>query len=96
MERSKFTVAPKPGTNIIWRGQVHSYENVTERIDALKSIIRSLKTKGSSLVGLLVPRSEWQIICPIAVLECNQAYVPMNMAWPIERIRNILDCTAPT
>lgn len=95
MERSKFTVAPKPGTNIIWRGQVHSYENITERIDALKSIIRSLKTKGSSLVGLLVPRSEWQIICPIAVLECNQAYVPMNMAWPIERIRNILDCTAP-
>lgn len=95
MKKDGLTVTPMPGTNIIWKGKVYGHKDIEEKIDALKSVILGLKINGSSLVGLLVPRSEWQVICPVAVLECSCAYIPLNIAWSKERIQSILNCTIP-
>lgn len=44
-----------------------------------------------SLVGVQLPRNEWQIIALLAVLKAGAAYVPLDPASPASRVQEIAD-----
>lgn len=44
-----------------------------------------------SLVGVQLPRTEWQIITLLAVLKTGAAYVPLDPAFPASRVQEIAD-----
>ncbi|WP_217607560.1 AMP-binding protein, partial [Chitinophaga sp. GbtcB8] len=42
------------------------------------------------LVGIFQERSEWQVISILGIMKAGAAYVPVDPAYPQERIRYIL------
>lgn len=96
MKSEKLEVFPQLDTSILWREKNYEYEEIVKRINIIKTIFNNLGIEENSLIGLLLERSEWQVICPISVLDYNCGYVPLNISWPVERIRKILKQTNPS
>jgi tyrocidine synthetase-3 len=47
-----------------------------------------------NIVALLLPRNEWALVSMLAILKAGAAYVPMDPAYPVQRISYILKDTA--
>jgi non-ribosomal peptide synthetase component F len=43
------------------------------------------------LVGIRLERSEWMIIAILAVLKADGAYLPLDLAYPLERLAYMVD-----
>lgn len=96
MKEKKLDVNPGLGTKIICKDKVYTHEDIKKKMNVIKSIFRYMKIEKNSSIGLILERSEWQIICPISVLNYNCAYIPLNILWPVKRILKILNHTDPS
>jgi amino acid adenylation domain-containing protein/FkbM family methyltransferase len=47
------------------------------------------------LVALCLPRSEWLVVCALAVVKAGGAYVPLDPSAPVERLGHVLSDSAP-
>ncbi|TWI80850.1 non-ribosomal peptide synthetase, partial [Chitinophaga japonensis] len=52
-------------------------------------LVRQYDLQPGNLVGVMLPRSEWMIISLLAVLKTGCAYVPVDPAYPPERVEYI-------
>ena len=61
------------------------------------SIASALAGKGVSIgdsVSVLVPRSEWYLLCALGAMKTGAAYVPLDTAFPDERIQFMIQDTS--
>ncbi|MDK1288212.1 non-ribosomal peptide synthetase [Pseudoalteromonas umbrosa] len=56
----------------------------------------TLNVKKGALVALMLDKSEWTVICILAVLKAGAAYVPLDPTYPQQRIDLILEDTTPS
>ena len=71
-----------------------SYGQVNQRADELAWQLRERGVCPDSLVAIAMDRSIELIIAALAILKCGAAYVPIDPAYPQERVAQILKETA--
>jgi amino acid adenylation domain-containing protein/non-ribosomal peptide synthase protein (TIGR01720 family) len=80
---------------LAWGGTEISYRELDERADRLAWLLRSRGVRPESRVAVLLPRTPEWIVTVIAVLRAGGVYVPLDPAWPAERLGFVLeDCGA--
>ncbi|SKB69517.1 amino acid adenylation domain-containing protein [Lysinibacillus sp. AC-3] len=68
-----------------------TYKELNEKSNQLAHLLRQKGVKPEKLVGLIVERSEDLIICMFAVLKAGGAYLPVDPAYPLERINYMFE-----
>ena len=68
-----------------------TYREVDERTDAIAAeILQRLNntpnTQSEQVVSVLINRSEWMVIAPLAVIKAGCAYQPLDPSYPAERL----------
>ncbi len=73
-----------------------SYRELQAQATQLAHYLRSLGVGPESLVGVYMERSERAIVALLAVIKAGGAYLPLDPAYPGERVATILDDAQPT
>ena len=72
---------------LVYRGREWTYKEVDELSNQLGNYLQKEYGIGrEELVGVLLGRGEWQVISLLAVLKTGAAYVPVDPAYPAERV----------
>lgn len=78
---------------LVYKDQKLTYEALNEKANMLAGTLANKGVKKGDIVGILVDRSFEMIIGILAVLKAGAAYLPLNPAYPKDRINYILnDC----
>jgi non-ribosomal peptide synthetase-like protein len=76
---------------VIGSGIVLSYHDLNCRANQLARHLLARGIKSGDRVALMFDRSPETYVAMLAVMKVNAAYVPLDAAFPIERVRFILD-----
>ncbi|MGW0435658.1 non-ribosomal peptide synthetase [Micromonospora sp. NPDC003197] len=83
-------------TALVCAGETLTYAQLNARANRLARVLIGRGAGPESLVALAVPRSVELVVAMLAVLKSGAAYVPVDTAYPAERIAFLLDDAAPT
>ncbi|MGZ4971973.1 MAG: AMP-binding protein, partial [Limisphaerales bacterium] len=72
-------------------GTALTYEELNARSNQLAHLLRTSGIKPGSRVGLFLDRSINTVVAILGVLKSGAAYVPMDPAYPWERLKFIMD-----
>ncbi|MFE2753051.1 non-ribosomal peptide synthase/polyketide synthase [Actinosynnema sp. NPDC059335] len=72
-----------------------TYADLNARVNRLARRLVDLGVGPEHLVGLLLPRSPDLVIATLAVLKAGGAYLPIDPAYPADRVRFMLDDAEP-
>ncbi|WP_458462474.1 amino acid adenylation domain-containing protein [Paenibacillus sp.] len=82
-------------TALVYEGQELSYSELERQVSILGSVLQSKGAKAGSRVGVMLERSLQGVVAILAVLKTGAAYVPIDPAYPNERVAYMLsDCEA--
>ncbi len=80
---------------IVFEEKELTYQELNERANELGDYLRkSYSIQPDDLVAIMLERSEWMIVSILAVLKSGGAYVPIDPAYPQERIDYLLTDSA--
>lgn len=68
-----------------------SYRELDEQANQLAHYLQDQEVKPGDLVGLYASRSESSVVAILGILKAGAGYVPIDPAFPEDRIRHILD-----
>ncbi|MFJ5506915.1 amino acid adenylation domain-containing protein, partial [Pectobacterium jejuense] len=89
-------VAQTPdATAVVCEAQSLSYEELNRRANRLAHHLLSLGVKPDDRVALCLERSPDMVIGLLGILKAGAAYVPMDPAYPAERLAYMLDDASP-
>ncbi|OAA72442.1 polyketide synthase [Cordyceps fumosorosea ARSEF 2679] len=72
-----------------------TYRDLNEAANRLARVLISLGVGRHDLVGVAIDRSAYLVVTLFAVLKIGAAYVPLDAAFPSQRIKHMLDVAAP-
>lgn len=77
---------------VISGNQQLSYDELNHRANAIAYHLRTVEQlEPGSLAGLLLERDEWLMPCLLGVLKAGAGYVPIDPAYPLERIKYVAE-----
>ncbi|MCY9850815.1 AMP-binding protein, partial [Pectobacterium jejuense] len=82
-------------TAVVFEAQSLSYAELNRRANQLAHHLLSLGVKPDDRVALCLERSPDMVIGLLGILKAGAAYVPMDPAYPTERLAYMLDDAAP-
>jgi amino acid adenylation domain-containing protein len=82
-------------TALAHAGRAISYAELDERSAALAARLRSAGLNPGQLAGICLERSDALVVALLAVLRAGAGYVPLDPAYPPERLRFMLDDAQP-
>ncbi|WP_326564156.1 amino acid adenylation domain-containing protein [Micromonospora peucetia] len=71
-------------------GEVLTYGELDRRSGVLAAYLRSLGVGVGDVVSLVLERGLWSLVATMGVLRTGAAYTPMDVSWPVERMRVLL------
>jgi amino acid adenylation domain-containing protein len=77
-------------------GQTLSYEDLNSRANQLAHYLIKLGVDSEDVVGLAVARSPEMLIGQLGILKAGAAYLPLDLEYPEERLRFMLEDAKPT
>jgi amino acid adenylation domain-containing protein len=80
---------------VVWDGKRLSYAELNARANRLAHYLRSLGVKPDDRVAICLERGFELMISLLAVLKAGAAYVPLDPAYPEERLAFMLEDSAP-
>ena len=75
---------------VIFRNKELTYADLDRRSDAVAAHLQKLGVANEDIVGIMTDRSEWMIVALLGVLKAGAAYLPIDPAYPKERIEYLL------
>ena len=88
--------AQHPGRTAVTFGDLQlSYRELQVQANQLAARLRSLGVGTDALVGVFLERSAQAIVALLAIVKAGGAYLPLDPAYPSERISTILDDARP-
>jgi amino acid adenylation domain-containing protein len=80
---------------LIFNDEILTYKELNERSDKLAWYLRNkCDLKAGDLAGVMMSRSVWSVIAILGILKAGAAYVPIDINYPEERKRYIVEDTA--
>ncbi len=76
-------------------GETLTYRELDEQSNQLAHYLIALGVERETIVGLCMNRSPETVICALAVLKAGGAYLPLDPAYPIERLSFMLNEAQP-
>ena len=76
---------------VVYEDKQISYRELNEKSNQLAHYLRKQGVRGEVLVGLGVERSIEMVIGMMGILKAGGGYVPIDMSYPEERIRYIIE-----
>jgi amino acid adenylation domain-containing protein/non-ribosomal peptide synthase protein (TIGR01720 family) len=70
-----------------------TYRELSDRANKIAHYLQSLGVKPETLVGICVDRSLEMIVGLLGILKAGGAYIPLDPAYPQERLADILEAT---
>ena len=80
---------------VVYEGQTLTYAELNGRANQLARYLRSKGVGLDQLVGICVERSLDLVVSLLATLKAGGAYVPLDPNYPLERIRYMIEDSAP-
>ncbi len=77
------------------RGQVITYGELDKRANQLANYLINLGVGRETVVGLCLDRSPESVMCALGVLKAGGAYLPLDPAYPAERLLFMLNDAQP-
>jgi len=74
-------------TAVVFEDEQLSYEELNRRANRLAHQLRELGVGPEKRVGVLIERSLEMALAVLGVLKAGGTYVPLDPAWPLERLR---------
>ncbi|MEN9568551.1 MAG: anabaenopeptilide synthetase ApdA [Cyanobacteriota bacterium] len=75
---------------VVFEEQQLTYQELNERANQLAAYLQELGVKPETLVGICGERSGEIIVANLAVLKAGGAYLPLDSAYPQERLEHII------
>lgn len=82
---------PTKDASIYYQGIKYNFETIYYYSELINKILRRICKNRSCIVGLMIPRSVWQVYCILGTLKSGNVYVPINVSLPQNRIEYILN-----
>ncbi|MEM6751750.1 MAG: AMP-binding protein, partial [Cyanobacteria bacterium P01_C01_bin.38] len=76
---------------VIWKEQQLTYRELDNRANQLANYLQSLGVKPDTLVGICINRCLEMTIGILAILKAGGAYIPLDPAYPQERLSHMLE-----
>ena len=90
-ELFELQVAKNPNaTAVVFEDEQVSYEELNRRANRLAHQLREIGIGPEMRVGVLLERSLEMVVAVLGVLKAGGTYVPLDPAWPLERLRWIV------
>lgn len=80
---------------VAFRGASLSYEELNLRANRLAHYLRELGARADRPVAICTERNIQMVVALLAVLKAGGAYLPLDPAYPFERLRFMLEDAAP-
>lgn len=87
----KQTVITPESIAVEFKNKKYHYEDVNKRANQIASFLRKRGIEKGSFVGLAFDRSVNFIVCMLSVLKLGAIYVPLNVEFPCEKIKKIVE-----
>ncbi|HET7233884.1 MAG TPA: amino acid adenylation domain-containing protein, partial [Longimicrobium sp.] len=80
---------------VVFEGEGVTYAELNARANRLAHHLRGLGVVPDARVGICVERSVEMVVGLVGILKAGGAYVPLDASYPVERLRNMLEDSAP-
>ena len=71
---------------LVYLDRRYTYKQLNELSDRLAMHLRRCGVEREQVVGVLIPRCEYMIICSLGILKAGGAYMPLDPSYPPERL----------
>ncbi len=78
-------------TAVSFGGVTLTYAELRDEVTRLAKLLGERGVQAGDRVGICLPRSERMLISALAIWELGATYVPLDPAYPIERLRMVCD-----
>lgn len=78
------------GYALAFLGKKYTYSELDTITDALAVYLRALSVGAEKIVGVLIPRNEYMVICSLGVLKAGGAFLPLDSSHPKERLNLLM------
>ncbi|MET9182080.1 amino acid adenylation domain-containing protein, partial [Kitasatospora aureofaciens] len=82
-------------TALVCRDEAVDYASLNARANRLARLLVERGVGAEDLVAIALPRSAELVVALLAVLKAGAAYLPVDPAWPTERVRYMLGDARP-
>ena len=80
---------------VVFEGERVTYAELNARANRLAHHLRALGVGPDARVGICVERSVEMVVGLLGILKAGGAYVPLDPGYPVERLRTMLEDSAP-
>lgn len=77
-------------TAVVYLDRKYTYRELDELTDRLAMHLRRCGIEREKVVGVLIPRSEYMVICSLGILKAGGAYLPLDPTYPPERLNLLM------
>ncbi len=71
---------------LVYLDKQFTYREVDELTDRIASFLSEKGIGRETVTGVLIPRSEWMLLCSLGVLKAGGGYMPLDPSYPPERL----------
>ncbi len=75
---------------VVYEKKQYTYKQLDEITDQLAKYLKTLGVKTEDSIAVLIDRSEYMVIYPLAIVKAGAGYMPLDYTFPTDRLEYML------